>query len=87
MCKVPGEGGGWCRADEALGLLSGFVPEAQGTMCPAGALLGNWEGDRPASARAGPPRPPSLSTLLSHQAMLFRLCGCFRKRNGSLILA
>lgn len=47
-------------ADEALGLLSGFVLEAQSVVCPAVALLGDcgwWSGGgRPGSARAGGPQ-------------------------------
>lgn len=47
-------------ADEALGLLSGFVLEAQSAVCPAVALLGDcgwWGGGgRPGSARAGAPK-------------------------------
>lgn len=73
-------------ADEAPGLLSGFVLEAQSVVCPAVALLGDcgwWRGGgRPGSARPGPPRPESLSVPNSHQAMLLRLCGCLGNRNG-----
>ena len=47
-------------ADEAPGLLSGFVLEAQSVVCPAVALLGDcgwWRrGGRPGSARAGAPK-------------------------------
>lgn len=76
-------------ADEVLGLLSGFVLQAQSIVCQewpswVTAGPGGWElgRGRPVSARAGPPRPESLSVPISHQPMLLRLCGCFGNRNG-----
>lgn len=74
------------RGTGLLGLYSGFVLEAQSTLCLVVALLGTWGRERPVSASAGPLRLQSPGPPAPHQAQLFRLCGFFRNREFFVIL-